>query len=105
MGFEELKLDDVGRLLDEPFEIAQAPGGVPRGHLGGVFQLGDRMFLGQVQQTQHDPQPLRAALSTHLLSPSVGLRSEQAAAVRQIQVFAGGIAASRERITVFPESN
>ena len=95
MGFEELKLDNVDWLLDEPFEITQAPGGVPRGHLGGAFQLGDRMFLGQVQQTQHDPQPLRAALSTHLLSPSVGLRSE----------FKGGIAASRERITVFPESN
>ena len=95
MGFEELKLDDVDRLLDEPFEIAQAPGGVPCGHLGSAFQLGDRMFLGQMQQTQHDPQPLRAALITHLLSPSVGLRSE----------FAGGIAASRVRITVFPESN
>ena len=55
MSFEELKLDDVGRLLDKPFEIAQAPGGVLGRHLGGAFQLGDRMFLGQMQQTQHDP--------------------------------------------------
>jgi hypothetical protein len=84
MGFEELKLDDVDRLLDEPFEIAQAPGGVARGHLGGAFQLGDRMFFGQLQQTLHDPQPLRAALSPHLLGPSAGLRTEQAAAVQQI---------------------
>ncbi len=45
MGFEELKLDDVGWLLDETIEIAQAPGGVPCGHLGGALQLGDRMFL------------------------------------------------------------
>lgn len=81
---EELQLDQMGRLLHQSLEIAQAPSTVPGGDLGSALQLGDRMFPRQMQQPQHDAQPLRAALREHRFGPGAGLRPQQPAAVQQM---------------------
>jgi hypothetical protein len=58
MGFQEIDLDDVGRLVQQAFEIAQAPGSVMGGDSGGFFQFSRGMLFGQLQQAQHDTQTL-----------------------------------------------
>ena len=42
--------EDVGWLVQQALEIAQAAGAVVRGAQSDAFQLGDRMFFGQLQQ-------------------------------------------------------
>jgi len=84
MGFQELELHDIGRLVQQTPEIAQAPRPVMHGGQGDPFQFGHWMFFGQLQQPLHDPQSLRAALGKHLLGPGAGLRSEQTAPVQKI---------------------
>ena len=84
MSFQEVQLDHVARQFQQAFEIAQAPGAVMSGDLGGFFQFDGGMFFGQLQQALHDAQALRAAGLMHRLGPGARERSNQPAAIQQI---------------------
>lgn len=84
MSLQEIELNDVGRLIEQTFEIAQTPSAVVRSHTGRPFQFGHRMVFGQLQKAHHHAQSLRTAHLVHRFGPSACVRPQHAASVQQV---------------------
>ena len=80
---DKLELFLRGRVLEQALQFAQAPDAMRQGQLAGVFQVGGRLFGGQVQKALQHPDALDPALFEHPFGPGAGMRAEQPGPVQQ----------------------
>jgi len=79
----ELELLLGGRVLEQSLQFAQAPDAMRQGQLAGVFQVGGRLFGGQVQKALQYPDAFDPALFEHPFGPGTGMRAEQPGPIQQ----------------------
>ena len=73
-------------LFQQRAQVAQAPGAVMQGFLGGAFQRLDGVLLRQRQQAVQDPDANGTALLDHPFSPTASVRADQPGAIQQISL-------------------
>ena len=84
MGVEEVDLDDVAAGREQPPQVLESPDTSAPGGVGGAFERGDRVLLGEADQALQRTQAVDAAPGEERLGLGAGERTDQPAALEPI---------------------
>lgn len=83
MLLEELELVLPGRSLEQVLEFTQMPDAVGGSQLAGGFDVGRRVFGGQLQEALQHAEALRTAVFNHRFGPVARVLAEEPGAIQQ----------------------
>ena len=76
MLLDELELFLRGRALEQPLEFTQMPNAMSERQLAGGFDVGWRLFGGQLEKALQHPNALGAAVFHHGFGPVARVKTD-----------------------------